>query len=66
MPKTSEEEKLNNLSQKQFIDLYDDLIHRKNDYRHGGKRPATMIEYLAKMKQVAKERNINLPADPQG
>jgi hypothetical protein len=48
-----------------FIAVYKDLVHRKNDFQHGGKRPVSMSQYLASMKEVAKKRNIDLPPDPQ-
>jgi hypothetical protein len=66
--KFSEEDKdvdLMDLPEQKFIAVYTDLIHRKNDFQHGGKRPETMRGYLAKMKEIAKERDITLPRDPQ-
>jgi len=56
---------LNDLAPAKFIAVYKDLTHRKNDFQHGGKRPASMSQYLAKMVEVAKERGIQLPPDPQ-
>lgn len=56
---------LNDLPAEKFIAVYKDLINRKNNFQHGGKRPQTMIEYLSKMKKIAHERNISLPSDPQ-
>ena len=66
--KFTEEDKdidLNDLPEAKFIAVYKDLAHRKNDFQHGGKRPETMKNYLAQMKEVAKQRNITLPKDPQ-
>jgi len=66
--KFSEEDKdvdLKDLPESKFIAVYKDLVHRKNDFQHGGKRPVSMSQYLAKMVQVAKERDIKLPLDPQ-
>lgn len=66
--KFSEEDKdidLNDLSPERFKAIYKDLVHRKNDFQHGGKRPVTMTNYLNKMKEIAKKRQIDLPADPQ-
>lgn len=66
--KFSEEDKdvdLMDLPEAKFVAVYKDLVHRKNDFQHGGKRPVSMSQYLAKMKQVAKERGITLPQDPQ-
>jgi hypothetical protein len=57
---------LNDLPEQKFIAVYKDLVHRKNDFQHGGKRPASMVNYLSQMKEIAKKRNINLPPDPQG
>lgn len=56
---------LEKLDPHKFTAVYKDLVNRKNNFQHGGKRPATMIAYLNKMKQIARERNISLPADPQ-
>lgn len=56
---------LNDLPEQKFIAVYRDLVHRKNDFQHGGKRPASMVNYLSQMKEIAKKRNINLPPDPQ-
>jgi hypothetical protein len=56
---------LEKLSPEKFVAVYKDLVHRKNDFQHGGKRPESMKSYLAKMKKVAKDRNISLPKDPQ-
>jgi hypothetical protein len=66
--KFAEEDKdvdLMDLPEAKFIAVYKDLVHRKNDFQHGGKRPVSMSQYLAKMVQVAKERHITLPPDPQ-
>lgn len=66
--KFSEEDKdvdLMDLPESKFVAVYKDLVHRKNDFQHGGKRPVSMSQYLAKMKEVAKERGITLPRDPQ-
>jgi hypothetical protein len=56
---------LYDISEERFKKIYKDLINRRNDFQHGGKRPETMIAYLAKMKSVAKERDIELPTDKQ-
>ena len=56
---------LEKLNPEKFVAVYKDLINRKNAFQHGGKRPASMVEYLSRMKKVAKERNISLPSDPQ-
>lgn len=56
---------LESVPEKEFKSLYNDLIHRANDFQHGGKRPASMVEYLARMVRVAAERDIDLPPDPQ-
>jgi hypothetical protein len=56
---------LKNLPEAKFIAVYKDLVHRKNNLHHGGKRPVSMSQYLAKMKEVARERKISLPPDPQ-
>ena len=56
---------LEELDPKKFIAVYKDLVNRKNAFQHGGKRPASMISYLAQMKKIAKERKIDLPKDPQ-
>ena len=56
---------LNDISEERFVKIYKDLINRKNDFQHEGKRPKTMVAYLAKMKSVANERGIDLPADKQ-
>ena len=66
--KFAEEDKdvdLMDLPEAKFVAVYKDLVHRKNDFQHGGKRPVSMSQYLAKMKEVAKERGIVLPKDPQ-
>jgi hypothetical protein len=55
---------LEDLEPQRFVAIYRDLINRKNNFQHGGKRPQTMVEYLAKMKQVAAKRKISLPPDP--
>ena len=52
---------MNNISLLESLNL----AHRKNDFQHGGKRPVSMSQYLAKMVEVAKERKINIPPDPQ-
>lgn len=57
---------LYDLNPERFQAIYKDLVHRKNDFQHGGKRPVSMSQYLEKMKKVAKERKINLEADPRG
>jgi len=46
-----------------FWNVYNDLIHRSNNFQHKGKRPVTMSQYLAKMKEVGQERGIKLPED---
>ena len=56
---------LEDLPEAKFIAVYKDLVHRKNDFQHGGKRPVSMSQYLAKMKEIAQKRKINLPPDPQ-
>lgn len=56
---------LKDLSPEKFVAVYKDLVRRKNDFQHGGKRPASMTSYLSQMKSIAKERGINLPEDPQ-
>jgi hypothetical protein len=56
---------LRDLSPDKFIAVYKDLVHRKNDFQHGGKRPASMVSYLSQMKEIASKRGINLPPDPQ-
>jgi hypothetical protein len=56
---------LEDLPESKFVAVYKDLVHRKNDFQHGGKRPVSMSQYLANMKEVAKRRNISLPPDPQ-
>lgn len=66
--KFSEEDKdidLKDLPEAKFIAVYKDLVHRKNDFQHGGKRPVSMSQYLAKMVEMARERKISLPPDPQ-
>jgi hypothetical protein len=66
--KFAEEDKdvdLMDLPEAKFVAVYKDLVNRKNDFQHGGKRPVSMSQYLAKMKEVAKERGISLPRDPQ-
>jgi hypothetical protein len=54
---------LHDISPEKFVKIYKDLINRRNDFQHEGKRPKTMIEYLAKMKSVARDRDIKLPED---
>jgi hypothetical protein len=66
--KFTEEDKdidLKDLPAAKFIAVYKDLVHRKNDFQHGGKRPVSMSQYLANMVKIAKERGISLPPDPQ-
>ena len=54
---------LYNIPEDIFSELYSDLIHRSNNFQHRGKRPETMSQYLAKMKQVGEERGIDLEED---
>ena len=66
--KFEEEDKdidLNDLPADKFVAVYKDLVHRKNDFQHGGKRPVSMSQYLSQMQSVAKKRGISLPPDPQ-
>jgi len=63
--KEVEDLNLEEVPEKEFKALYKDLVNRANDFQHGGKRPASMIEYLARMVRVAADRGIELEKDPQ-
>ena len=56
---------LNSVPEAEFKSLYKDLVNRRNDFQHGGKRPIAMINYLSRMEEVAAERGITLDKDPQ-
>jgi hypothetical protein len=56
---------LNDVPEKEFKALYLDLVNRENNFQHGGKRPAAMVAYLARMVEVASDRGIDLDPDPQ-
>jgi hypothetical protein len=63
--KESSDVDLQSVPENEFKSLYKDLVHRKNDFQHGGKRPASMVKYLSKMQEVARDRGITLEKDPQ-
>ena len=56
---------LNSLPAATIQKIYKDLVLRRNDFQHGGKRPKNQVDYLNRIKEIAQNRGIDLIKDPQ-